>query len=237
MKLKRDKRVGIFFSYNSEIARFLGYARFHGDQELSEAAIERLAVAGEFDGSNVNLGRSTRAKSESRQEKFCLEKDGLIIYGQECWYADETRTKRLLKNAKKVEEVDIEELRKKEKARQEALSDLTGSRVIHGFVQINVSFRMAHVREGEELEDLIVKQLLRAGKYDTTPFAGCLKDDIEVKVRQDDWHFCAIDESHGLATEVAYVKTRGKDLPLCLACYAEATGTTVEKLNTIRSKR
>ena len=238
MTLKRNKRVGLFFSYNSEIARFLCYARFQRDQEMNDAQIDRLALAGKFDGRNVNLGESTMPRGEHRQEVFSLEKDGTIVYGQECWYSDETRTKRLIKNTKKVEDVDIEDLRNKEKARQEALSELEGSRVLHGFVQINVSFKMAHVREGEELEDLIVKQLLRGGKYDISPFYGCSDNDIEVKVRQDDWHFCSVDEEHGLASDIGFTKENKEErVPLCKECYAASIGTTVEKLARVRKKR
>ena len=67
----------------------------------------------------------------------------------------------------------------------------------------------------DEARALLTEYLQKRGRKIT-------EDDIEIKVRQEDCYFCAIDEAHGLAKKIGYIKTQSKNLPLCDSCYAKA---------------
>jgi len=218
---KRQK-VGLFYSYTPEKACFLGWARMSAERVPVDAETRKgLAIAGKFDGQVELKSKGKKLKrtlqpAEAPQSKAFQHvfefQDGTKVYEQECWSASEHYTNAMLGYAP-VTEVDIEKLRQASIERTEMAKD--EARVLEGFVQIGISFKLARVDHDEELEDLIIQKLLE-GKAGENPFFGCSENDIEVKVRSDEEVRCSKDPSHGPATEILE-----NGSALCPECQAE----------------
>lgn len=221
------QRVGLFYSYTPEKACFLGWAMMSIDRQNVDAETRaKLAVAGKFDGTIIvtikdkeetrkkkqKLSLQTPAASKSQQYVYELE-TGEKVYEQECWSASEHYAKLMFSTAEEKETVNIRQIRQAVIEQAEMAKD--EARVLRGYVDIGVNFKLMRVSPDDCIEDLILDKLLAGGPGEN-PFFGCDATDIMIKVRSDEDVLCTNGPEHGVATEVFDDKNA-----LCPKCQSE----------------
>lgn len=106
--MKIGERVGAILGAKDGKCEFLGFGVYEGDFFPEEA----IGFFAQIKRELVAEGKLT--KEESTNPKIKLD-DGKIVYGCECWWGDEEKVKKMLKQYKEVINVDIDKIREEHK--------------------------------------------------------------------------------------------------------------------------
>jgi len=99
MEVEKSKRVGAILSSKDGIVEFIGYGVYVGDE----------VPKGDIGG----IGKILQ-ESKIPNPKIVLD-SGKVVYGCECWWGPELNVRSHITQFKEVIEVDIDEIRKKDK--------------------------------------------------------------------------------------------------------------------------
>lgn len=99
MVKKTGQRVGAVLSAHEDTVKFLGYGIYNGDHPPKEA---------------VGFMAETLYEGGVPNPQIKLD-SGKVVYGCECWWGSEEKIKSQLEKYDKIIEVDIDDIREKQR--------------------------------------------------------------------------------------------------------------------------